>query len=306
MYTFITNPNARSGLGQKLWNEIESILIERNVNYQVLFTKYQHHATSLVRELTSDLERHTIVVIGGDGTINEVINGIVCLDKVTLGYIPMGSGNDFARGLALPTDIRKALDNILTPSRYTSIDIGVLSYGNEHRRFAVSAGIGFDADVCHHVVISPLKTFFNRLKLGKLTYTGVALHRLAAMKTSTLTLTMEDGRTIQYPDVYFVAAMNLRYEGGGFMFCPKADCKDGLLDLIIISGISKLKVLALLPTAFKGWHVHFKGVHVTTCKSVDITSNRALPVHTDGEPVFLQDHIRFHLEPDRLHMIAAP
>lgn len=306
MYTFITNPNARSGLGQKLWNEIESILTERNVNYQVLFTRYQHHATSLVRELTSDLERHTIVVIGGDGTINEVINGIVRLDKVTLGYIPMGSGNDFARGLALPTDIRQALDNILTPSRYISMDIGLLSYEEEKRRFAVSAGIGFDADVCHQVVISPLKAFFNRLKLGKLTYTGVALHRLLAMETATLTLTLDDGRQVRYPHTYFAAAMNLRFEGGGFMFCPKADYKDGLLDIIVISDLPKLKVLALLPTAFRGWHVRFKGIHITSCRSVDITSERALPLHTDGEPVFRQTHINLCLEPDRLRIIAAP
>ena len=101
MYTFIANPNARSGRGILLWKQIEKILQEKEIEYKVLFTKYQHHATRLVHDLTSDSASHTIVVLGGDGTLNEVIDGIVYLDKVTLGYIPLGSGNDFARGLGL-------------------------------------------------------------------------------------------------------------------------------------------------------------------------------------------------------------
>ena len=69
---------------------------EKEIEYKVLFTKYQHHATRLVHDLTSDSASHTIVVLGGDGTLNEVLDGIAYLDKVTLGYIPLGSGNDFA------------------------------------------------------------------------------------------------------------------------------------------------------------------------------------------------------------------
>lgn len=306
MYTFIANPNARSGLGLKLWKEIEAILQQKNVCYQVLFTKYQHHATSLVRDLTSDLERHTIIVLGGDGTINEVINGITRLDKVTLGYIPLGSSNDFARGLGLPTDFKKALDNILTPSHYTYMDIGILNYEDKCRRFAVSTGIGFDADVCHQVMVTPLKSFLNRLKLGKLTYTGVALHRLLAMKPVQMTVTLDDNRQINYKNVYFAAAMNLRFEGGGFNFCPKADCTDGKLDIIVIADLPKLKILALLPTAFKGWHTIFKGIHISSCKRIDIVSERALPVHADGEPVFRQTNITARLEPEKLRIISAP
>lgn len=176
MYTFIANPNARSGRGILLWKQIEKILQEKEIEYKVLFTKYQHHATRLVHDLTSDSASHTIVVLGGDGTLNEVIDGIVYLDKVTLGYIPLGSGNDFARGLGLPTDIHGALEQILAPTHYTAMNVGVLDYENKHRRFAVSTGIGFDAAVCHQVMVTPLKAFLNRLKLGKLTYLGVALH----------------------------------------------------------------------------------------------------------------------------------
>ena len=87
MYNFIVNPNARSGLGQSVWNELEAILRKEKVEYQVFFTKYQKHATAIVRELTSDGEEHTIVALGGDGTVNEVVNGIVHFDKVILGEV---------------------------------------------------------------------------------------------------------------------------------------------------------------------------------------------------------------------------
>lgn len=304
MYTFIANPNARSGRGILLWKQIEQILLERETHYEVLFTKYQHHATRMVHELTSDGKPHTIVVLGGDGTLNEVIDGIAFLDKVTLGYIPLGSGNDFARGLGLPTDIHSALEQILAPSHYTHMNIGVLDYESKHRRFAVSTGIGFDAAVCHQVMVTPLKSFLNRLKLGKLTYLGVALHKLFTMKPVSMTVTTESGETRTYRNVYFTAVMNLKYEGGGFNFCPAADCSDDKLNIITVSDLSRLKVLCLLPTAFKGWHTHFRGIHLDTCQEVTITAGQALPVHTDGEPVFLQSQIHVHIEKEKLRIIT--
>lgn len=304
MYTFIANPNARSGRGILLWKQIEQILLEKEIHYEVLFTKYQHHATRMVQELTSDGKHHTLVVLGGDGTLNEVIDGIAFLDKVTLGYIPLGSGNDFARGLGLPTDIHSALKEILAPSHYTYMNIGVLDYESKHRRFAVSTGIGFDAAVCHQVMVTPLKSFLNRLKLGKLTYLGVALHKLFTMKPVSMTVTTENGEIKAYKNVYFTAVMNLKYEGGGFNFCPAADCSDDKLNIITVSDLSKLKVLCLLPTAFKGWHTHFRGIHLDTCREVTITSKKALPVHTDGEPVFLQSEIHVHIEKEKLRIIT--
>lgn len=306
MYTFIVNPNARSGLGQKLWLLVEADLKERGAKYQVFFTKYQRHATTIVQNLTSDLNLHTLVVLGGDGTINEVVDGIAQLEKITLGYIPIGSGNDFARGLGLPTDTKQALDNILNPSHYSYINIGVLAYDDTRRRFAVSSGIGFDAGVCHEAAVSRIKLILNRLRLGKLTYVGIALRQILTLTPAPMSILLDDVRKLTFDRTYFTAAMNLMYEGGGFKFCPNAGFDDDYLDIIVAAGLPKLKILALLPTAYKGWHTRFRGIYIYRCRKIDITSSVSLPVHTDGEPVLRQRKIHIFFEPEKLRVIGKP
>lgn len=309
MYTFIVNPHARSGMGQKVWSSISSHLKELTIDYQVLFTQYQRHATTITQKLTSGGKHCTIIILGGDGTVNEVLNGIADLDLVTLGYIPIGSSNDFARGYGLSTEPAAALRNVTAPSKYYYMNVGILSYQSkiQHktRRFAVSSGIGFDAEVCHQVVISKMKVLLNKLKLGKLAYVGVALQRMLALRPGRMTLLLDDNIPIAFSKCFFIAAMNHKYEGGGFQFCPKADPKDDMLDIIVIADISKLKALALLPTAFAGKHVHFKGVSVYRCRKAQITSEYPMPVHTDGEPIFLQRDVLFSLEKKKVRVIAS-
>lgn len=305
MYVFIINPNARSGLGARTWGELEQILKNRSIPYLALFTKYQRHATAMTRELTSDGQEHTIIVLGGDGTINEVIDGISDLSRTTVGYIPIGSSNDFARSFSLPRNPQKALEIILNPSAYSYMNVGLLSYKNRQKRFAVSTGIGFDAAICHQAVISRLKVLLNRIHLGKLTYAAIALHRLVHLRPATMQITLDGKNSVSFSNVLFAVAMNHPYEGGGFRFCPKADPCDGFLNIMVISGISRYKALILLPFAFKGWHTRFRGVYTYTCKEVRIESDTALPVHTDGEPVFLQHSIKACLESDKLRIITC-
>ena len=116
-YDFIINPKARSGMGMKAWQKIESELKARHINYRVYLTKRRGHAAKTAAFITADDKRHTIVVLGGDGTVNEVVNGIKRPDLITFGYIPIGSSNDFARGLKLPKDPMKALQSVLSPKK---------------------------------------------------------------------------------------------------------------------------------------------------------------------------------------------
>lgn len=305
MYNFIINPNARTGLGEKIWNELEDTLKESGIHYQAFLTKHRCHATRITQEILSEAGRHTLIVLGGDGTINEVINGISDFQTVTLAYIPIGSSNDFARGMGLSRDPQTALEHILVPSRYTYLSIGTVKHETKSRRFAVSSGFGFDAEVCCRISTSRIKAFFNKLSLGKFSYVSVALQSLMLQTPKRMIITMDDTMPITFEKVYFATAMNQKYEGGGFMFCPKAVPTDDFLDIIVAEGLPKLKILCLLPTAFFGKHTRFSGIHVYRCKKAVMESEIPLPFHTDGEPVSLQRRITASLEPQKIRFIIS-
>lgn len=304
MYLFIVNPNSRSGLGHKVWTQIASILREKQIEYEVYFTRYQRHATRIAAELTSDGNEHTLVVLGGDGTIGEVLTGIQHPDKITLGYIPIGSGNDFARGLGIPKNPKKALDIILHSPVRRKLDVGVLSYGDKKKRFGVSAGFGYDAAICYETCVSKAKKFLNKLKLGKLAYVSLSIHSLYRCTPKKMKVILDDSKSITFKKAYFATVMNLPYEGGGCKFCPNADPSDGLLDVIIVADVPKLYALLIIPTVFLGLHTLFPPVHIYRCKKAEICSEIPLAVHSDGEPVFLQKKLEMTLEDSQIQLIA--
>ncbi len=278
--------------------------MRRKIAYTVLFTTPECGAAETVRRFTEDRQRHTLIVLGGDGTINEVVNGIADLSKITLGYIPTGSGNDFTRVLNLPTKPLAALEVILNPERLISIDIGYVEIDSVPRKFAVSAGIGFDASVCHYVEKSPLKSFLNRIKLGNFIYTGVALKRLFLDSLVDVELILDNGEPQHFTNVYFAACMNHPYEGGGFLFCPDAKTDDGMLDVIVASNLSRLKVLFVLPTAFFGKHTGFSGVDIFKCRKAEIRVRDSCPVHTDGEPVAFAECLKAEICKEQIFLMA--
>lgn len=304
MYSFIVNPHSRSGRGLKIWNKIETIVKNKGVDYEVYFTKRSNHANEIIEQVSSDGGEHTFIILGGDGTLDEVLNGISDFDKIKIGYIPTGSSNDFARSLKLPTDPAKALDNILSATQTTSLDVGVLTYTGQKRNFMVSAGIGFDAAVCHQAAVSKWKGLMNRLGLGKLTYVGIALSRILGSSPSAMTLTLDNNNPLHFDRTYFIAFMNHKYEGGGFKFCPDAKYDDGVLDVIVAHDISKFRILTILPQAFSGKHVGKRGIEVYTCKKATVNSVASLPVHTDGEPIYTGHDISARLDKKQVQLLA--
>ena len=304
-YEFIVNPKARSGMGAMTWDMLEPELKKRRVSYRACMTGYSGHAGRIASGITADGREHCIVVLGGDGTVNETISGIVAPEKVILGYIPIGSSNDFARGLGIPKDPLEALKRILEPEKVISMDIGILVRNGKERRFAVSSGIGFDAGVCHEVCVSRWKVILNRIGLGKLSYAAVALDRLVKDRPVRAVVTFDNQEKRVFEKTYFAAFMNLPYEGGGFKFCPGASPEDGLLDVMIVSGITKFKILCLLPTAFAGRHTGFTGVTIVRCRNVVVETDRALPIHTDGEPCFLRRRVEAGILPEKLRVITG-
>ncbi|MBE6014151.1 MAG: diacylglycerol kinase family lipid kinase [Lachnospiraceae bacterium] len=304
MYHFIVNPNARTGKGRLIWNKLQTELDAAGIEYSVYFTEHTYHATEIVKSLTYDTILRKIIVVGGDGTMNEVINGIVNLDSVILGYIPAGSSNDLARSLGISSNPMTALNDILNPKYYTMMDIGELTYGNNKRRFDVSAGMGFDAAVCHMADKSKLKNKLNKIGLGKLTYFGIAIKQLFLRKPFKMTLTLDDVRKVTFNKVVFFAAHNHKYEGGGFMFCPKALMNDGMLDVIVADSIAPLRIAMLLPKAMKGKHVNARGIHIYRAARIDVVAASKEPVHMDGESGFFQTHISARCLEKRIKIIT--
>ena len=149
------------------------------------------------------------------------------------------------------------------------------------------------------------KSFLNKIKLGKLTYIFIALHRLFVTKPGTVTVTIDGTKNLTFSSTYFVAFMNNPYEGGGVKFCPKAKNDDDKLDVLIAANISKCKVLCLLPLALFGWHTPFKGVNILRCSHIEVHSDKALPIHTDGEPLFLQRDVSANCLPDKIRVITS-
>lgn len=303
MYHFIINPASSTGNGRKIWNKVEQVLIDTHTEYTAYLTDGADSARRLAETITAGGEQRFIVVLGGDGTINEVLTGIQDYSKVTFGYIPTGSSNDFARDLKLESRPEQAIRNILNPKEYARLDIGCIEYGDTKKNFGVSIGIGYDAAICHEALASRIKYYLNRIHLGKLIYVIIALKQLFRTKCHSCDVILDDTQKLHFDDYLFVTAMIHKYEGGGFMFCPKADYSDGLLDICTINHISKAKVLMMLPTAYNGNHVKFKGIRIYQAKKVKIITDAPAPVHADGESCKLQKEIAVSIDPNQLKMI---
>lgn len=287
MYNFIVNPAARSGTGLKIWKEqVEPMLRAKNIAYRCRFSEKPGAVSRLAREILDSAEEFpvTMIILGGDGTVNEALQGISDTSKVILGYIPTGSSNDLARDLGLPRDPSAALALILRKDSARPMDLGTVAYPDGGtRRFCVSCGIGFDAAVCQEALHSKLKKAMNRFGLGKLTYLGIALKQLFAAKAISGRLSIEGGEYADMGNMLFTACMLHRYEGGGFMFAPDADAGDGILNICAVGDLPKLFILFALPTAFKGKHYRFKGITPYKAEKLVIEASSPLWVHTDGE-----------------------
>ena len=224
MYHIIINPASRSGRGAKIWSEqIEPALKESNAVYQTYFSKKAGEVKQLAAQITAehpDDPDLKLIILGGDGTVNEALQGIADPSKVILGYIPTGSSNDLARDLHIPKEPKAALDLILRDAAPSIMDLGRLTYldadqPEESRLFAVSCGIGFDAAVCAEAMHSPIKDTMNRIGLGKLTYLGIALKQLITARKVSCTLTIENAvngkqTAFQLPRFLFVTCMSHR------------------------------------------------------------------------------------------------
>lgn len=302
MYYFIVNPVSRSGKGMEVWKQTEKILTDRNIPYKVYFTQHIGHGTTLAKGLYHKIQHKTLVIIGGDGTVDEVLTGLPMDETYTIGYIPVGSGNDFARGLGLPVDPTEALEHILSDKPADTIDIGTLKTDQGISHFGISSGIGYDAEVCEKVATSRAKKILNKLHLGKLVYAYAAIRCIFTFYPCDMDIEIDDYKKLHYKKVYLIAAMNLPYEGGGFLMAPQADAQNGELNFLIVKGVPKIALLFLFPTAYFGKHLLIPGIFILKGKKLRVHSKKSQYVHRDGEIAGHTDTLTWTIEKESLHI----
>lgn len=296
MYKFIVNPGAGSGRGWRVWRAIARYLERHSIEYEVYLTSQTGDAREAVRELTECAGAPCcIIAVGGDGTMNEVLDGISFHVPLSLGCIPAGTGNDFARSLRLPGNPIKCLKRQLSPRHFTMVDYGVLSYGTRelyHRRFLVSAGIGFDAAVCQDALTSDLGRRMSRVGLGKFSYILLGIRQFFKCRSSKGYIILDGVKKIEFNNILFISCHIQPSEGGGFLFAPRANGSDGKMNICVFSHASRIRMIPVLMSAFSGRQVRHKGVRSYECREVVIHTEAPMPVHADGETCGIQNDIQ--------------
>jgi len=264
-------------------------------------TESPGHARELAREAAQ--KGHELVVsVGGDGTINEVVNGLYeanALADATLGIISTGTGHDYIRTLGIPWSYPEACQLLINPQKRT-VDVGVVEFcrdGNVEKRLFVNfSGIGFDAEV-----VKATTQNVKKLRSTASYLTGL-FRTLITYKNKGVSIAI-DGESTN-AKVCTIVMCNGRYGGGGMLTAPNADLTDGLLDVLVIGDLSKPDLLWSLPRIYKGTHLTHPKVMLKKARQLDRAERkRADGIAGDGELIG-QVPAKFYILPACLNMAA--
>ena len=280
MLDFIINPFAGGKDGRKMKKvlyKVEKRLQERKVSYRIHKTTGARTATAITEKLIKD-GATTIAVIGGDGTLHEVINGFSDFERVTLGIIPCGTGNDFAAALKLPSDPVKALSLILDGKPVFTDFMQMPTV-----RGLNIIGMGIDVEV--------LKLYENLKKKTKFGYTRCLMKALHNFDYTAFTAYM-NGEKEDYRSFIACIANGHRY-GGGIPICPVADPGDGKLDFVAVREMKKLKIISSFLKLKAGKVLSVKQTVHKKMTEIKIEAEKPYTVNVDGE---LYDNIPFEVK----------
>jgi YegS/Rv2252/BmrU family lipid kinase len=272
----ILNPMADMGNAWKVADDLRPILNEYG-NADWSGTVYPTHATELAKQ-AGEQGYDMIIAMGGDGTVHEVVNGIMQLpenQRPILGIVPVGSGNDFAHAIGIPMESDHALDHALK-GEPSSIDLGLMT--NDHGRqeyFDNTLGIGFDT-------IVTIRAHKLKLLRGFLMYFAAVIQTIF-MNNDPVKMQIEaDDKKWEQSNLMLTLCNGPR-EGGGFLVAPDAKVDDGLFHYAMIVNVSRLKMLRIVPEVMKGTHGKFKEVTLGSCRKMSLTTDRPMYIHIDGE-----------------------
>lgn len=284
----LVNPSSGHGRAEHLLPKVENELDKRRIQFRLERTRSAEHA---VDEAYRAVEGGEVpVVMSGDGLIGQ-IGGELAGTETPLGILPGGRGNDLARVVGIPKDLRAAAE-ILAAGRTRTIDVGEV---NGHRFLGI-ASCGFDSE-CNRIANE------TTLVRGNLVYLYSVPRALAAWKPAAFEVSL-DGETHSF-DGYSVAVANSRAYGGGMYIAPDAELDDGKLDVVLTAHVGKLRFLANLPKVFKGAHVDSPEVTILRAEEAEIRADRPFAVYADGDPV-AELPARIRLLPRALKLLAPP
>jgi diacylglycerol kinase (ATP) len=288
LHHFIINPRwGRTRAGRRI-ADLEQAARDRKLPYRFTITKRPGHAVELTRRAVAE-GAATLIAVGGDGTVHEVLNGLD--DKTPLGIVPVGTCNDIAHSLGLPTKNWRAALDVIARGHVLHADVGRCG----DRRFLSVAGMGLDSMV--GVAANRLPHFLR----ARATYIPILLANLL-IKRPLLFRIVTDRETIEQP-AWMVAVANTEAYGGGMRIAPQARPDNGLFHVCIIGPISRLEFIRVFPLVYRGAHVSHPMVRIIEARRVRISCARRCPIIADGEPVGRLP-ASFEIEPRRLAVFA--
>jgi len=274
----ILNPMADLGRAWKTANDLRPIAQEFKGELSWSGTVYPTHAIELAKQ-AADEGCDLVVALGGDGTVHEVVNGLMQVPadrRPVMGVVPIGSGNDFAYSMGVAGKSAQALANALKAEIIQTVDLGKMTdeYGRTEY-FDNTIGIGFDAVVTIRSHKLPIVKGF-LMYLTAVIQTIILNHNPARMQMETESQKWEQ-------DVIMLTLCNGQREGGGFMLSPNSKNDDGKLEFLTVGRLSRPAMLRLVPEFINGTHMRFKQVRMGEFKTLKLSSNLPLYIHADGE-----------------------
>ncbi|MFN8210191.1 MAG: diacylglycerol kinase family protein [Bacteroidales bacterium] len=300
----IVNPNAGNRKGQKDWMRISDLFSKEKVEIEAAFTARKGHAVELSKDAIRNGYRK-ILVVGGDGTLNEVVNGIFTQDTcattdMTVGLIPVGTGNDWGKMFAIPLVYEGAV-KVIKEEKKMLHDVGIVSFhegDSKHSRYFINiAGLGFEA-----LVVKKTNYQKDRGRSSKAIYLYNLLTSLISFKKTMADITV-DGTTVN-AKVFTVNVGNGRYCGGGMRQTPEAVPDDGLLDLTIIREMGRFEIIKNLKLLYDGTILGHPKVDGYRTKNIKISTDSILYCEADGE---LLGHTpaEFSIVPGSINIVYA-
>jgi YegS/Rv2252/BmrU family lipid kinase len=273
------NPAAGGGKAGRLAPEVERALRAQGLTVRRADTRDLDHARELAVEAANAGE--TIVALSGDGLIGALADALRLLPGSVLGVVPGGRGNDLARVLGIPDDTTAAVA-IIAAGHTQPVDLGIVEQHDSAtggQAFVGIASAGFDSDANRIANEAPAW-------LGGLVYLYGALRALAAWRPARFEIELDPPGARRSFTAFSVGAANSKTYGGGMRAAPDALLDDGLLEVMVVENVGKLRFLTrILPKVFKGTHVHEPGVHVFRAREVSFSADRPFTMYADGDPI---------------------